>query len=338
MELKPNLVSVVIPAYNQPEYLRRALESVLRQEHRPIEVIVSDDASPTDLKPVADEFASATDGSFRLRYYRAPSNRGVIDNFRFAVGQAEGRYLVPLPHDNCFTDPRFFAEALGIMQSRPDCRLCYANAVYEGNDRVALNIPGSIDFDAGWAVLPGDRFIRLYRRGGMDWSQAMVLDHLAATARRVYDEPYVVNGEVSRRLGIAQDDMFSYVFLLSALGSVALCAKPVCEIGTPPESYSRSAGWRNTKGKVKFYVFYNVWRSDVQGPHAREVRKMARRQALQYADSILDARIGRYYGWRPHLLLMMALGLIKGGYKRARLAGKRLVNAVRPNTYKKLAG
>ena len=52
MRLHANMVSVVIPAFNQPAYLRRALQSVVEQLHRPLEVIVADDCSPILLEPV----------------------------------------------------------------------------------------------------------------------------------------------------------------------------------------------------------------------------------------------------------------------------------------------
>ena len=58
MGLIENMVSVVIPAYNQPTYLQRALESVLEQTYRPIEVIVADDCSPTLIEPVVKDFDS----------------------------------------------------------------------------------------------------------------------------------------------------------------------------------------------------------------------------------------------------------------------------------------
>jgi hypothetical protein len=198
-----------------------------------------------------------------------------------------------------------------------------------------LNIPGHISFDDGWAVLEGRDFIRLYRRGGLDWSQAIVLDNGMAHSLGAYDVPYVVNGAIARRLGISQDDMFSYVFLLSAMGSVGLCRKPVCEIGTPPESYSRSAAWINTKARVKFFIFYNLWRSSIKGAYAADVRQMALRQALQYADRILDRRMGAYYGWHPPFLLMCAFGLVKSAWSAVRYAVKRGVNLIRPNTFKK---
>jgi cellulose synthase/poly-beta-1,6-N-acetylglucosamine synthase-like glycosyltransferase len=40
------LVSVIIPAYNRPAYLKEAIESAVGQSYQNIEIIVSDDCSP----------------------------------------------------------------------------------------------------------------------------------------------------------------------------------------------------------------------------------------------------------------------------------------------------
>lgn len=336
MRLHANMLSVVIPAYNQPDYLRRALQSAVEQLHRPLEVIVADDCSPILLEPVVTEFAGAESDLFKIRYFRQPQNRGAMENFRFAVGQASGKYLVPLPHDNRFIDRSFFADAVKIMSGHSDCHLCYGNAVYENSERRALNIPDAITFRDGWSLLEGNDFIRSYRRGGMDWSQAMVLDHEMALSLGAYDEPFVVNGAISRRLGIAQDDLFSYIFLLSGMGTVGLCEKLVCEIGTPPESYSRSnRKWKNTKGKVKFFIFYNIYRADLKGKYAADVKRMALKQALQYADCIFDFRIAQYYNWRPEIILLMGFSLVKKLWISIRYFYKSGVNVVRPDTFKK---
>jgi glycosyltransferase involved in cell wall biosynthesis len=336
MGLIENMVSVVIPAYNEPAYLRRALESVLEQTYRPIEVIVADDCSPISLEPVIGDFTRMADEHSKIRYFRHSQNLGVIDNFHSGVAQAKGKYLVPLPHDNRFTDRGFFAESIKIMSRHSDCHLCYGNARYENSHRMALSIPDMIKFRDGWSLLEGKDFIQLYRRGGMDWSQAMVLDHEMALSLRAYGEPFVVNGAVSRRLGIAQDDVFSYVFLLSGAGAVALCEKPVCEIGTPPESYSRSnRSWKDSKGKVKFVIFYNISRADLKGKYAFPVKKMAFKQALYYADCIFDSKIADYYHWHFGIILLMGFSLLKKSWNSIKYFFKRGVNVVRPNTFKK---
>jgi glycosyltransferase involved in cell wall biosynthesis len=51
------LVSVIIPVYNCERYLAEAVESVLAQSHRPVEVIVVDDGSTDDSAKVARRFA-----------------------------------------------------------------------------------------------------------------------------------------------------------------------------------------------------------------------------------------------------------------------------------------
>jgi glycosyltransferase involved in cell wall biosynthesis len=336
MGLRENMVSVVIPAYNQPAYLRRALTSALEQTYRPIEVIVADDCSPNSLEPVIGDFTRMEDEHFKIRYFRQAQNLGVIENFHSGVAQAKGKYLVPLPHDNRFIDKRFLEASVKIMSHQSDCHLCYGNARYENSQRMALRIPDVIAFRDGWSLLEGKDFIQLYRRGGMDWSQAIVLDHEMALSLRAYGEPYVVNGAVSRRLGIAQDDAFSYVFLLSGMGAVALCERPVCEIGTPPESYSRSnRSWKDTKGKVKFVIFYNISRADLKGKYAVQVKKIAFKQALYYADCVFDSRIADYYHWQFGIMFLMGFSLLKKTWISIRYFFKRGVNLVRPDTFKK---
>ena len=50
-------ISVVIPIYNVEQYLRRCLDSVLRQERISIEVILVDDGSTDTSGKICDEYA-----------------------------------------------------------------------------------------------------------------------------------------------------------------------------------------------------------------------------------------------------------------------------------------
>ena len=67
------LVSVVVPCYNGARYLRATLDSVLRQTHRVLELIVVDDCS-TDDSPAIVEALAVQDP--RVRLLRLARNHG----------------------------------------------------------------------------------------------------------------------------------------------------------------------------------------------------------------------------------------------------------------------
>ena len=88
------LVSVVIPAYNRESTLKRAVESVLRQTTRDIEVIVADDASKDNTVAIARELARS---DHRVRLIQGKSNRGAQAGRNLGARNARGDWL-------CFFD------------------------------------------------------------------------------------------------------------------------------------------------------------------------------------------------------------------------------------------
>ena len=309
---KKETVSIVIAAYNNPAYTRKTLKSIVEQQYRPLEIIISDDNSPTSLEPLATEFDVFQNNQFKIRYFRQPSNLGVCDNFTFVVNQATGKYLIPMPHDNWFTDTNFISDAVEIMEKNPACHLCVANSVYENTNKEMLKLPESLNAKDSWVVLEGDAFIRLWLKGGMGWTQAYMLDNDVVRALGAFEEPYCVSESLAKQLNIAADIGFGFIYVLSGVGSVALSGKTVCKIGTPENSYSRSdAKWRKTRSKVKFVNIYNIYQANLEGQHAQAVKKAAKKQALNYIDHILDFRIMRYYNYSMGIIFLMCFALLR---------------------------
>lgn len=85
------LVSIVIPTYNRPHLLNRAVESALAQTVKEIEVIVIDDGSspPVDLP----EYPS-------LRVERQQTNRGIAITRNHGARTAKGRWITYLDDDD----------------------------------------------------------------------------------------------------------------------------------------------------------------------------------------------------------------------------------------------
>ena len=90
------LVSVVVPGYNAGRYLGAAIESILAQEYRPIEIIVVDDGSEDHTAAVAQSFAPAA------RLVAGPhAGAGAARNR--GIEEARGEYLAFLDADDLWT-------------------------------------------------------------------------------------------------------------------------------------------------------------------------------------------------------------------------------------------
>jgi len=316
LETKPT-VSIVIPAYNQPEYLRRSLQSIVEQEYRPIEVIVSDDCSPTPLEPIVSEFRNCEDNQFKIKFFRHSTNQGVMGNFTFAVDQSTGRYVLPFAHDNWFTDNAFIGDAVTLMKTHRECLLCISDGQVENTGERMLSLTQDVCGSGEWSVMTGSEFsckwLRSPKEGGINWTQLVLLDNRVAQDLGAFKEPYQIGPHLSNKLKIPQDNVSAYVSILSMLGSVAIYNKVVCTIGRPKTSYSQSREWRQARDKTKFVIHFNVSKSDIKGQYAERVRGQVRKTAIAYVLKgrvTPDLRILRYYNYNLEVACFMILSLV----------------------------
>lgn len=106
--------SVVIPTYNRPHLLQRALRSVLAQTYQDFEVIVSDDCSPQPASEVVADFEDE-----RLRVVRGLENKGNA-GARNAGGQAaRGEWIAFLDDDDEML-PHHLEQAAQVLSEAPD--------------------------------------------------------------------------------------------------------------------------------------------------------------------------------------------------------------------------
>ncbi|MDN7944087.1 glycosyltransferase [Burkholderia multivorans] len=95
-----SLVSVVIPSYNHARYIRQAVNSVLGQSHRELELIVIDDGSKDES---LEYLRTVTDPRFRL--IEQP-NAGAHNAINRGLEAAKGSYLAILNSDDVFHPTR----------------------------------------------------------------------------------------------------------------------------------------------------------------------------------------------------------------------------------------
>lgn len=105
-------VSVMIPTYNQSEFILKAIDSALAQSYGNLEVIVLDDASTDDT-----ELKLSSIRDYRFKYIRNKVNLGRAANYRnLLINYASGVYVVNLDGDDYFTDKLFIEEAVKLFQ------------------------------------------------------------------------------------------------------------------------------------------------------------------------------------------------------------------------------
>lgn len=97
-------VSVVIPAYNQSQFLGEAIRSVITQDYPDTEIIVVDDGSTDETPLVAAQFGE------RVRYIRQ-RNGGLSAARNTGIRAARGEYIALLDADD-FWQPGFLPEVV----------------------------------------------------------------------------------------------------------------------------------------------------------------------------------------------------------------------------------
>jgi glycosyltransferase involved in cell wall biosynthesis len=122
-----NLVSVVIPCYNQAEFLGQAIESVLAQTHRQFEIVVVDDGSSDGTAEVARGYEAVRCVSQRNQGQGAARNEG--------LRQISGEFVVFLDADDRLL-PQAFEVGLRCLAARPDVAFAAGRCVFLSPDGV----------------------------------------------------------------------------------------------------------------------------------------------------------------------------------------------------------
>lgn len=114
------LVTCIVPARDAARYLRDALNSVLAQTHRPIEIVLVDDGSKDDTAAIGrDHGACVTVVS------QAPAGPAAARNL--GVQLARGEFVAFLDADDIW-HPEKLARQLTVFRARPELAYCLAHA------------------------------------------------------------------------------------------------------------------------------------------------------------------------------------------------------------------
>lgn len=121
METKPNhlFLSVIVITYNQEEYITECLKSIVNQKTNfDFEVILANDNSPDNSHKVIETFLS-TEPKSVIKYFKHDKNKGMINNFFWALRQAKGKYIAICEGDDFWTDDNKLQEQVDFLEQNP---------------------------------------------------------------------------------------------------------------------------------------------------------------------------------------------------------------------------
>ncbi|MCF7869806.1 MAG: glycosyltransferase family 2 protein [Candidatus Omnitrophica bacterium] len=95
MDKKP-LFSIIIPTYNRRQFLKIAIESVLKQTYANYELIIVDDGSTDNTKELIKDYKDS-----RLNYYYQ-QNKGPASARNLGIAKARGEFVCFLDSDDRF--------------------------------------------------------------------------------------------------------------------------------------------------------------------------------------------------------------------------------------------
>lgn len=124
------LVDILVTTYNTKEkYLRKQIDSILRQTHTNIKVYISDDnSSNPKIEKILREYEEKDE---RVKIFIQPRNLGYNKNFEFLLKKSKANYIMFSDHDDIWHLDKVEKSLKKIKQENVDMVYCNCRQVDE---------------------------------------------------------------------------------------------------------------------------------------------------------------------------------------------------------------
>ncbi len=225
-------------AYNNSEFIRDAIDSILNQTYQNIELIISDDGSTDNTREITDSYTDS-----RIKRYHQAENQGILKQENMLMKLAEGYYIGKCDGDD-ICEPTKIEKQVNAFENNPNLAVCWVgvNIIDEHNNvivRAKTNEPLT------------DQDIRNHikqKRGIPCPNVACML------FKKEYIEKYGGYKQVFDQIGSWDIDL---ALRLIEIGEVAMVNEPLFNWRRHSSSFSRKVnynGLRNQSHKIAFFL------------------------------------------------------------------------------------
>lgn len=125
-----DLVDILVTTYNTNEkYLKKQIDSILRQTYKNIKIYISDDNSSDE--KVAEILKEYEQKDNRIKLYIQPKNLGYNKNFEFLLQQSTANYIMFSDHDDIWYKEKVEKSLNRIKEENVDMVYCNCRQVDE---------------------------------------------------------------------------------------------------------------------------------------------------------------------------------------------------------------
>ena len=122
--LTMKMITIGIPVYNGQEFLSEKISSILNQDYKNFELIISDKGSTDNSREICEKFA---ENDNRIRFFSHKKNLGPNWNFNFILEKAKGEYFMWTSVDDKIL-PGFIEKNMLILEQKSNI-VCSASQV-----------------------------------------------------------------------------------------------------------------------------------------------------------------------------------------------------------------
>lgn len=118
---KPPLVTIGVPVFNESRFLTQTLDSLLAQDYKNIEIIISDNHSTDETESICQAYNLEHK---HISYHRFDENHGPTKNFEYVLNHANGEYFMwAAGHD--LWSSNYITACVQILDSHPKAVIAY---------------------------------------------------------------------------------------------------------------------------------------------------------------------------------------------------------------------
>ncbi|WP_426483869.1 glycosyltransferase family 2 protein [Flavobacterium sp. 2] len=218
-----DLISIIIPCYNDWQYVEQAVDSAINQTFLNKEIIVIDDGSNSKTKEVLKQLEP------KITKLITQENQGQSKARNVGIEAAKGNYILLLDSDDFF-EKSLCEKAIELFKSSQDIKLvtCQANLLFEdGSSRIFTPKGGKIaDFIFGNNALGTSMFKKAdwnscggydeqMRNGFEDWEFFIRLLKNGGEAKVIHEPLYIYRKRNNSTTTVANSrkyELLTYVF------------------------------------------------------------------------------------------------------------------------------